>query len=102
MTTTDAAEQLPTATVLPPADASELFDWHHPTTGLATREFVGTVRTAVGGFRVTIEGEQRANGTCRRWLTIEVEQRGELLEPEIARQYAAAITAAADEIEHLR
>lgn len=102
MTTTDAAGQLNPATVLPPADASELFDWHHPAAGLATREFVGTVRTAVAGFRVTIEGEQRANGTCRRWLTIDAEQRGELLEPEIARQFAAAITAAADEIDALR
>ncbi|BBY77001.1 hypothetical protein MPRF_39000 [Mycolicibacterium parafortuitum] len=100
MTAQHIASARAAATMHPPADAFRVFDWEHHD-GLSTREFVGRTREAAG-FLVTVEGVQRSNDTCRRWLTIEAPNRGELLDPEIARQLTAAINAAADEIDALR
>lgn len=104
MNTHDAADTLHTETEIAipePADATELFEWQRQA-GLATREFVGTVRDA-GGFTIRVEGIQRENGTCVRRISIE---RGAtdpgLLGTEVARQFAAAVIAAAQEIDFAR
>lgn len=103
MTTHDAADTLHSATpaLLPPRDATELYEWEHHN-GLATREFVGTVRDAAG-FTIRVEGIQRDNGTAARRISIEPgEHRPGLLETEAARQLAAAVIAATNEIDILR
>lgn len=86
-----------------PPDAAMVHDWiQRGADDLATRAFDGTVRQAAG-FTVAVGGVQRQNGTCRRWVTVEGERPvGAVLEPELVRQLAAALVAAADEIETRR
>ncbi|MEY8013848.1 hypothetical protein [Mycobacterium servetii] len=85
--------------VTAPPDATEIHDWLQRGAGLPTRAFDGTVREAVG-FTVRVGGLQRSNGTCKRWVTVEAPARfGVPLQPEAVRQLAAALTAAAYEIE---
>jgi hypothetical protein len=84
-----------------PPDATELFSWTQRGPDLATRVFCGAVREAAG-FAVRIEGFQRENRTCHCWLAIVGTTVQTRLEPEAARQLAAALTAAASEIEALR
>lgn len=84
-----------------PSDATRVFAWDEVGGRLRSREFVGTERQAAG-FTVTIEGEQRENGMCRRWVSVWRANRDEPLPSQSARQLAAAISAAADEIENLR
>ncbi len=89
-------------TVVAPPDAAQLHDWLKRGTGLPTRVFDGTVRQAAG-FTIGVGGLQRGNGTCKRWVTVDAVFRlGVPLEPEAVRQLAAALTAAADEIEARR
>jgi hypothetical protein len=85
-----------------PPDATEVFDWRHASHDVAARVFDGTVRQAVG-LTISIGGLQRHNGTCRRWVTVEAQSSiGAPLDPEAVRQLAAALVAAADEIEARR
>ena len=84
--------------VAAPPDATEVFGWTHQGHDLASRTFAGTVRDAAvhrpGG------GVQRQNGTCRRWVTVEAKSPcSGLVEPEVVRQLATALRAAADAIE---
>jgi hypothetical protein len=85
-----------------PPDATEVQEWLQHGRELATRTFTGAVRETAG-FTVTVGGVQRQNGTCRRCVTVEAEAPvvGPL-EPEAVRQLAAALSAAADEIEARR
>ncbi len=90
-----------TTLVPPPPDATQTHGWLQQGIELQTRAFDGTVREAAG-FTVRVRGLQRHNGTCRRWLTIETQSLGVPIEPESARQLAAALSAAAFEIEARR
>ncbi|WP_260737073.1 hypothetical protein [Mycobacterium sp. SMC-2] len=71
------------------SDTPQLFE------GIAAQVQVITVR---------VHGLQRSNGTCRRWVTVDTRPGTdeEMLEPEAVRQLAAALVAAADEIEARR
>jgi hypothetical protein len=84
-----------------PPDATKVFSWTQQGPDLATRVFCGAVREAAG-FAVRVEGFQRENQTCQRWLSVDAGTFQTRLEPEAARQLAAALTAAASEIEALR
>ncbi|WP_247600179.1 hypothetical protein [Mycobacterium intracellulare] len=98
MTTTPLLS-VDTLNVAAPPDAAQVHDWIQRGNSLPTRAFDGTVREA-SGFTVRVGGLQRANGTCKRWLTVNTESLlGLPLEPEAVRQLAAALTAAADELE---
>jgi hypothetical protein len=81
-----------------PPDAIRVFDWTQEGLGIAMRVFSATEREAYG-FAVRIEGFQRENRTCQRWMSIDAGSFQTRLEPEAARQLASALTAAADEIE---
>lgn len=89
--------------VAAPPDATEVYGWTAHRDGLAARAFDATVRECAG-YRIRVHGVQRENGTCRRWVVIEAGPGAdeEMLEPEAVRQLAAALTAAADEIEARR
>ncbi|BCP00687.1 hypothetical protein [Mycobacterium intracellulare] len=88
--------------VTAPPDATDMRDWSHLDGGLATRVFAGNTREAAG-FTVRVGGLQRSNSTCRRWVVVEsTSSIGVPLEPEAVRQFAAALVAAADEIEARR
>lgn len=105
MTTTTPPLSVDTLNVAARPDATEVYGWTtstHPD-GLAARVFDATVRECAG-FRIRVHGLQRANGSCRRWATVEPQPGAdeEMLEPEAVRQLAAALMAAADEIEARR
>jgi hypothetical protein len=93
---TDLAPDIPA-----PPDAVEVFDWAWHGPAIAARVLSGSEREAAS-FTVRIEGEQRENRTCRRWMAVDAGSYRTRLEPEAARQLAAALTAAADEIEARR
>lgn len=101
MSTAPNTSTIGVANTAPPPDTTELYPWLRTGDGLAEREFVGTVREAAG-FTVSIEGVQRANGSTRRWVVVERVRPAGRLEPELARQLAAAVSAAAAEIEASR
>jgi hypothetical protein len=84
-----------------PPDATEVLGWTQHGPDLARRPFTGAVRE-VAGFTVRIEGIQRENGTCRRRVTVKAGSPETRLEPEVVRQLAAALIAAANEIEARR
>lgn len=103
--TTDSATSTPNTPT--PPDATEVFGWVQRGNRLATRAFAGKVQQAAG-FTVRVEGVQRENHTCTRWVTIGPRNEPapawsgsphDLMEPQAARQLAAALVAAADEIE---
>jgi hypothetical protein len=88
---------MPSTSPAPP-DATGVRDWTQRA-GVPTRLFDGNVREAFG-FTVRVGSLQRDNGTCNRWLTVETDFRfGVPMESEAARQLAAALSAAADEID---
>lgn len=84
-----------------PPDATDVFAWTQHGPDLARRPFTGAVRE-VAGFTVRIEGVQRQNGSCLRRVTVEATSLETRLDPEPVRQLAAALMAAADEIEARR
>lgn len=87
--------------VAAPPDATEVHDWSRLGGGLSTRVFAGNTREAAG-FTLRVGGLQRSNRICRRWVTVEtVSSIGAPLEPEAVRQFAAALVAAANEVEAL-
>ncbi|WP_249025852.1 hypothetical protein [Mycobacterium europaeum] len=92
-----------TQNVTAPPDATEVYGWAAHRDGLAARVFDATVRECAG-FAIRVHGQQRSNSTCRRWVTVDTRPGAdeEMLEPEAVRQLAAALVAAADEIEARR
>ncbi|WP_292990655.1 hypothetical protein [Mycobacterium sp.] len=93
---TETVPELPT-----PPDADELYDWSQSGPELLKRPFTGTVREAAG-FMVRVEGVHWENGTCSRRVVVVASSLQTQLELEAVRQLAAALSAAADEIEALR
>jgi hypothetical protein len=81
--------------VAQPADAVRTFDWQLD--GNWLRDFGGTTRRA-GQTRVQICGRQQADGSTRRWIAVRTRYL-DALDPATARELAAALTEAADEIE---
>jgi hypothetical protein len=88
-----------------PADAVKVVRPHQDDdTGLWTRGFVGREWTAAG-TTVWIDGEQRSDGHVSRWLIVSVrdleESGGDDLTGGQARELAAALIEAADELDRL-
>jgi hypothetical protein len=90
-----------TTLVPPPPDATQTHGWLQQGIELQTRAFDGTVREAAG-FTVRVQGIQRQNGTCRRWLTVEAQARGSADGARSGPAAGCALSAAAYEIETRR
>lgn len=85
-----------------PVDATRVFDWGETDAGhRREREFIGTQRQAAG-FTVSIEGVQSGTGAVSRRASVWSDKRDVPLDSEALRQLAAAINAAAAEIDTLR
>ncbi len=83
--------------VAPPAGAVHTFGWQRDSNWF--RDFEGTKR-CVGQTRVHIFGRQQADGSARRWIAVYT-RRLDALSAGAARELAAALNGAADEIEWL-
>jgi hypothetical protein len=83
--------------VTPPAGAVRTFGWQRD--GTWFRDFEGTTRRG-GPARVQISGRQQADGSTRRWITVHARHL-EALDPASARELAALLIEAADEMEKL-
>ncbi|HWS91731.1 MAG TPA: hypothetical protein VN306_04290 [Mycobacterium sp.] len=83
--------------VAQPDGAVRMFDWQRDSNWF--RDFEGTTRRG-GQGRVQIRGRQHADGSTRRWIAVRIRHL-DALEPAAARELAAALTDAADEIERL-
>lgn len=83
--------------VAPPAGAVRTFGWQLDSNWF--RDFEGTNRR--GRYaRVQICGRQQADGSTRRWIAVHTRHL-DALDPAGARELAAALTEAADEMERL-
>lgn len=87
------------ADVAPPAEDGEHYPWEHDGDGKWFRLFYGTTRK-VGDVQVMLSGLQGCDGTITR--SISVDGDSESLEAMQARQIAAALLDAADELERLQ
>jgi hypothetical protein len=87
----------PSTNVAPPAGAVRTFGWQRDSNWF--RDFEGTNRCA-GRARVHIFGRQQADGSARRWIALYT-RRLDALSAAAARELAAALDDAADEIERL-
>jgi hypothetical protein len=87
-----------------PAGAFRVFEAQRRQDGTWFREFSGTSRD-VAGVSVFIEGEQYPDGSVTRVLSVSVDDLtsgpGGVLSIEQARQFAAAVAEAADELDRL-
>jgi hypothetical protein len=83
--------------VAQPAGAVRMFNWQLDSNWF--RDFEGTTRRG-GQARVHIFGRQQADGSTRRWIAVRIRHL-DALDPVAARELAAALTDAADEIERL-
>jgi hypothetical protein len=83
--------------VAPPAGAVRTFGWQRDSNWF--RDFEGTKRCA-GQARVHVFGRQQADGSTRRWIAVYT-RRLDALNASAARDLAAALNDAADEIERL-
>ncbi|TVS77299.1 hypothetical protein [Mycobacterium helveticum] len=87
----------PLDAVAPPTGAVRTFGWQRD--GNWFRDFKGTLRQG-GLARVEICGRQEADGSTRRWISVHTRHL-DALDAPAARELAAALTAAADELEWL-
>ena len=87
------------ADVAPPPDEGKHYPWEHNGDGRWMRLFTGTDRK-VGSTIVMINGMQHSDGAITRSICIDGET--EELDPSAARQVAAAMIEAADELERLQ
>jgi hypothetical protein len=90
-------DAVPCDDVAPPAGAVRTFAWQRD--GNWFRDFEGTTRGG-GQARVHICGRQQADGSLRRWITVRARYL-DALDASAARELAAALTDAADELERL-
>lgn len=88
---------MPFGDVAPPDGAVRTFDWQLDSTWF--RDFEGTARRG-GPARVQICGRQQADGSTRRWIAVHTRHLA-ALDPPSARELAAALSEAADEMERL-
>ena len=83
-----------------PSAAVHIWHWEKSDRGYWTREFSGSPRV-VANLEVVIDGVQRSDGSIRRWASVYSKETAELSPAEL-RSAAAALTAAADELERLQ
>jgi len=83
--------------VAPPAGAVRSFPWQLDKNWF--RDFEGTTRRS-GQARVHIYGRQQADGLSRRWIAVKAHHL-DGLDASAARELAAALADAADEMERL-
>ncbi|OCB34469.1 hypothetical protein A5676_02295 [Mycobacterium malmoense] len=88
---------MPFDAVAPPDGAVRTFDWQLDRNWF--RDFEGTSRRG-GRARVQIYGRQQVDGSTRRWIAVHARHL-DALDGVAARELAAALTDAADEIERL-
>ncbi|MBI2693308.1 hypothetical protein [Mycobacterium nebraskense] len=88
---------MPFDAVAPPDGSVRTFDWQLDSNWF--RDFEGTSRR-VGRVRVQIYGRQQVDGSTRRWISVQTRHL-DALDAPTARELAAALTDAADEIERL-
>ncbi|WP_156673178.1 MULTISPECIES: hypothetical protein [unclassified Mycobacterium] len=88
---------MPFDTIAPPDGAVRTFDWQLDRNWF--RDFEGTTRRG-GRARVQIYGRQQVDGSTRRWIAVHARHL-DALDGIAARELAAALTDAADEIERL-
>jgi hypothetical protein len=86
------------ADVAPPPEDGQHYPWEHDGDGKWFRFFAGTARE-LGETSVTITGLQSADGSIERTISIDGSDEG--LDASTARQIAAALIEAADELERL-
>lgn len=92
-----AATSAPPGQIAPPTGAVRAFDWQLD--GRWFRDCEGTTRRA-GPARVQIYGRQLADGSARWWIAVHSRHLG-ALDAAAARELAATLADAADEIEGL-
>ncbi|WP_460359274.1 hypothetical protein [Mycobacterium sp. ZZG] len=85
------------ADVVPPPEDGHHYPWEHDGDGRWFRYFAGTTRK-VGDIEVIISGLQGTDGMITRTITADFED----IDAVTARQLAAALIEAADEIEALQ
>ncbi|OLP00209.1 hypothetical protein BVU76_21715 [Mycolicibacterium porcinum] len=83
-----------------PAGATYVWHWEQDEHGQWFRQFEGTGRK-IGGFSVSIDGRQYPDGSVFRTIAVQGDDREEF-DLAGARQFAAELIAAADEIEGSR
>jgi hypothetical protein len=83
--------------ITPPTGAVRTFGWQRDSNWF--RDFEGTMRRG-GLVRVQICGRQEADGSTRRWITVHTRHL-DALDAAAARELAAALTEAANEMERL-
>jgi hypothetical protein len=88
---------MPLDDVAPPAGAVRTFRWQLDSDWF--RDFEGTKRRG-GQVHVQICGRQQADGSTRRWIAVHTRHL-DALDATAARELAAALTEAADEIQRL-
>lgn len=86
--------------VATPSDATALFPWQTTNSGMSSRFFNGASYD-VGATTVRILGEQFADGGCQRSIDLRKHVELDDLTPADARQLAAVLLDAADEIDKL-
>ncbi|OBI11851.1 hypothetical protein [Mycobacterium sp. E2497] len=88
---------MPFDAIGPPDGAVRTFDWHLDSNWF--RDFEGTSRRC-GSAHVQICGRQQVDGSTRRWISVHARHLN-ALDASAARELAAALTEAADEVERL-
>jgi hypothetical protein len=86
------------ADVTPPPEEGHYYPWENVGDNTWTRFFVGTSRK-LGDVEVSISGVQSSDGTISRGITVSA---GEDMGATEARQLAALLVEAADEMDRLR
>lgn len=88
------------ADVTPPPEDGQHYPWEHDGDGKWTRFFMGTTRKVGDDSAVSIMGNQSVDGNIERTINIDGSDEG--LDAATARQLAAALIEAADELERLQ
>ena len=93
----NVSAEMPFDDVAPPAGAVRTFGWQLDRNWF--RDFEGTTRRGTHA-RVQICGRQQADGSTRRWIAVHTRHL-DALDAAAARELAAALAEAADEMERL-
>jgi hypothetical protein len=83
-----------------PAGAVRTYEWDDTDTPTPSRHWMGTVRR-VGDAEIILDGTQYSDGRVERCLTVHGVDTDGTMPTDTARQIAAALIEAADEIDGL-